>query len=100
MAALNALPAAVDDATAEQWDAIEVMTNRAFRYGTGFMLNNDPFNIGPNRRAFGHPGIGGAIGFGDPEAKMGFSYCGNRMAPVADRGPFAGSLIDAAYASL
>lgn len=92
--------AAIEDAIAEQWDAVEVMTNRPFRFGTGFMLNNVPFNIGPNPRAFGHPGVGGAIGFADPDATLGFSYCGNRMAPVADRGPFAGALIDAAYASL
>jgi CubicO group peptidase (beta-lactamase class C family) len=77
-----------------------MMTKRPFRFGTGFMLNNEPFNIGPNPRAFGHPGVGGAIGFADPDAKLGFSYCCNRMAPVADRGPFAGALIDAAYASL
>ena len=45
-------------------------------------------------------GIGGAVGFGDPVRHLGFSYCCNRMAPIADLGPFAPPMIDAMYAAL
>jgi CubicO group peptidase (beta-lactamase class C family) len=90
----------VKDATAEAWDGMDRMTNRHFRFACGFMLSCPPFPFGGRRDNFGHTGIGGAIGFGDPHARLGFSYCGNRMAPIADTGPFATALIDATYASV
>ena len=81
-----------------RWDGVEAMTQRHFRYGLGFMLDCPPFPlIGP--RNFGHPGIGGPLGFGDPERRLGFGYACNRMAPVADIGP-ARAMIEAAYDSL
>lgn len=93
-------PDLVADAIAEQWDDVDRMTNRHFRFACGFMLSCPPFPFGGRRDNFGHTGIGGAIGFGDPYARLGFSYCGNRMAPIADTGPFATPLIDAMYASV
>ena len=87
-----------DRAISARWDGIEAMTQRHFRYGLGFMLDCPPFPLaGP--RNFGHPGIGGPLGFGDPERRLGFGYASNRMAPVADIGP-ARALIAAAYESL
>jgi CubicO group peptidase (beta-lactamase class C family) len=81
-----------------RWDGIEAMTQRHFRYGLGFMLDCPPFPLlGP--RNFGHPGIGGPVGFGDPDRRLGFGYACNRMAPVADIGP-ARAMIAAAYDSL
>ena len=85
------------DAAAERWDGIEAMTSRHFRFGTGFQLTCPAFRMGPNANNFGHAGLGGAVAFADPDRRLGFSYCGNRLAPVADRGPFAGALIDALY---
>ena len=90
----------VTDAISEQWDDMDRMTNRHFRFGCGFMLSCPPFPFGGRRDNFGHTGIGGAIGFGDPDARLGFSYCGNRMAPIADTGPFATPLIEAMYAAV
>jgi CubicO group peptidase (beta-lactamase class C family) len=89
--------ATIADATREQWNAVEAMTNRHFRYGTGFMLSCPPFPVGGNPRNFGHPGVGGATGFGDPDRRLGFCYAGNHMAPVADAGPYATRLVDAVY---
>lgn len=93
-------PELVADAIAEQWDEMDRMTNRHFRFACGFMLSCPPFPFGGRRDNFGHTGIGGSIGFGDPHARVGFSYCGNRMAPIADTGPFATPLIDAMYGAL
>jgi CubicO group peptidase (beta-lactamase class C family) len=90
----------IADATCEHWDDLDRMTNRPFRFSCGFMLSCPPFPFGGHRANFGHTGIGGAIGFGDPQRKIGFSYCGNRMAPIADTGPFAGPLIEALYAAV
>ena len=90
----------LEDAITEQWDAIEKMTNRHFRYGSGFMLNNTCFNLGANRRSFGHPGLGGAIAFADPDAQLGFGYCGNRIHAIDDNGPCGMALVNALYESL
>lgn len=77
------------------------------RFGPGFMLAMD--NRHPNRggegliigpRAFGHVGMGGSLGFADPEARMAFGYTMNRLGPgllLNDRGQ---SLADAAYRCL
>ena len=87
----------MEDAIREQWDSMEKMTNRHFRYGTGFMLNNPHFHLGNNPRNFGHPGLGGPLGFADPDAHMGFGYCCNRIHAIDDTGPCGSALINAVY---
>ena len=64
----------------EQWQQTDAL-GMPCRMSIGFMLRNDalvPYNDNP--RSFGHIGLGGALAFGDPDAKLGFSFCGNRMA--------------------
>jgi CubicO group peptidase (beta-lactamase class C family) len=65
------------------------------------LLLNTPEAVymGPNMRSFGHHGIGGSIGFCDPDAGMGFSYACNKMHAVGTNGPRAARLIDAFYSS-
>lgn len=90
--------ALLERAITARWDGVEAMTRRHFRYGLGFMLDCPPFPlVGP--RNFGHPGVGGAVAFGDPDRGLGFGFAVNRMVPVADIGP-AGALIRAVYSSL
>ena len=45
----------------------------------------------------GHHGLGGSIGFCDPDAGIGFAYCCNKMHAVGTNGPRAKRLIDALY---
>jgi CubicO group peptidase (beta-lactamase class C family) len=47
------------------------------RFGLGFMMPVPGATMGPNERAFGHPGMGGSLGFADPEARVGFGYVMN-----------------------
>ena len=70
------------------------------RFGLGFMMPVPGATMGPNDRAFGHPGVGGSLGFADPEARLGFGYAMNLSgsAILIDERPAA--LIDALYASL
>ncbi len=72
------------------------------RFGGGFMLTQDrpDARFGPNPGAFGHPGAGGALGFADPESKVGFGYVVNRMGPHILLDPRATALVDAVYGAL
>jgi CubicO group peptidase (beta-lactamase class C family) len=67
--------------------------------GLGFVPTSERRPLGTSPRAFGHFGTGGALGFGDPDAKLGFGYVMNHVIPrwqsTRNR-----TLIDAVYASL
>jgi len=72
------------------------------RFGLGVMLPQArrDARFGPGERAFGHPGAGGALGCGDPEAKIGFGYTPNLLGPHILLDPRAVALLDAVYTSL
>lgn len=67
--------------------------------GLGFVPTSERRPLGTNARSFGHFGTGGALGFGDPDAQLGFGYVMNHVIPrwqsTRNR-----SLVDAAYAAL
>lgn len=70
------------------------------RFGLGFMLTEPEAAFGPNASAFGHPGMGGSLGFADPEARLGFGYVTNMLGARIQLDPRAERLIEAVYASL
>ena len=72
------------------------------RFGLGFMLPQErpDARFGPSKRAFGHPGAGGSLGFADPEHRVGFGYVMNRMGPHVLLDQRAVALIDAVYKSV
>jgi CubicO group peptidase (beta-lactamase class C family) len=93
--------ASIENMIREQHHQIEVVQERHYHQGLGILLNSpDAVYMGPNPRAFGHHGIGGSIGFGDPDSHIGFSYVVNRFHAVGTNGPRARRLIDALYESL
>ena len=83
----------------EQSDGEDEVLGIRTRIGLGFFLSQDREGgrLGPNPRAFGHPGAGGSVGFADPDAKLGFAYVMNRMGPHILLDPRATALIDAVY---
>jgi CubicO group peptidase (beta-lactamase class C family) len=84
----------------EQHNQVEALQDRPYHQALGVLLNTpEAVYMGPNPRSFGHHGIGGSIGFCDPDAGIGFSYCCNKMHAVGTNGPRAARLIDALYAS-
>lgn len=55
---------------------LDLPANRSFYLSLGFWRSCPPMPwTGP--RAFGHPGAGGSVAFGDPDAKLGFGYVTN-----------------------
>ena len=83
----------------EQHHQTEALQDRPYHQALGLLLNTpEAVYMGPNMRSFGHHGIGGSIGFCDPDARMGFSYACNKMHAVGTNGPRAARLIDAFYA--
>jgi len=93
-------PESIERARTEQSRGPDAVLIVETRFGLGFMMPVPGATIGPNNRAFGHPGLGGSLGFADPEARMGFGYVMNLSgsAILIDERPAA--LIDALYASL
>ena len=84
--------------TTEQHHQTEALQDRPYHQALGLLLNTpEAVYMGPNMRSFGHHGIGGSIGFCDPDARMGFSYACNKMHAVGTNGPRAARLIDALY---
>jgi CubicO group peptidase (beta-lactamase class C family) len=82
-----------------QHNQTELLQDRPYRQALGVLLNTpEAVFMGSNPRSFGHHGLGGSIGFGDPDAQLGFSYCCNQMHAVGTNGPRARRLIDAVYA--
>ena len=94
-------PEGVKRMTTEQHNLAEVIRGRAYHQASGVLLNTPPFvYMGPNARAFGHHGSGGAIGIGDPDAKVGFGYGMSRMHADPTNGPRGGGLIKATFECL
>lgn len=94
------LSAATIDRLREQgWYGRCEMTDRIFRYGHGFFLNEPATSpMGPNDRSFGHPGAGGAHGFADPEAQIAFAYSPTLMCAGGGIGDRCAALVSALYA--
>lgn len=68
-------------------------------FGLGFIPTSERRPLGPNTSAFGHFGTGGALGFADPDARVGFGYVMNHVIPrwqsTRNR-----ALVDAFYSAL
>ena len=50
-------------------------------FGLGFQPTSARRRLGPNPRAFGHFGTGGALGFADPDSGVAFGYVMNHVIP-------------------
>ena len=91
--------ASIEQMLTEQHNMTELLQERPYHQALGVLLNTPvAVYMGPNPRSFGHHGIGGSIGFADPDGRMSFSYAVNKMHSVGDNGPRARRLIDAMYA--
>ena len=69
------------------------------QFSLGFMKPSANWRFG-GPRAFGSPGTGGALGFADPDAGIGYGYVTSRMGTVFTGDPRDVALRDALYAAL
>jgi CubicO group peptidase (beta-lactamase class C family) len=93
-------PRTIEAARVEQHRDREIILQRSYRQALGFLLNTPgDFPIGPNPNAYGLLGMGGAVGFCDPDAELAFGYVENRMHKETGLGPRAPRLFGAMYAS-
>jgi CubicO group peptidase (beta-lactamase class C family) len=92
-------PATLGEATAEHSSGRDFVLGRPSRFGLGFQLTQPERPLGTSSRSFGHFGVGGSLGFADPDAKLAFAYVMNLSRP-GWQNPRNRALIDAVYASL
>jgi len=87
------------EATSVQSEGWCPVLEREAAFGLGFQPTRPDRPFGPNPGSFGHFGTGGALGFGDPQARVGFGYVMNAVRPRW-QSPRNRALIDALYACL
>src|SRR5205807_112841 len=88
--------------------AIDAVLLVGLRFGLGFMKSSDNRRGPPgaqdslilSEEAFGHPGMGGSLGFADPRARMSFGYTMNKQGRGVLLNQRGQSLVDATYRSL
>src|SRR3990170_3547428 len=91
---------AIEQAIVEQSSGPDAVLGQEYRYGLGFMLTLPEHPFGPNPRAFGHTGMGGALGFADPDAGVAFAYTMNQMGTFSGlEDPRWPPLVEALYAA-
>ena len=77
----------------------ECMKVDGIQFSLGFMKSTPALRFG-SARAFGSPGAGGALGFADPEAGVGYAYVTNRMGTRLSGDPRDVALRDALHSSI
>ena len=87
-------PETVDAATRVQSAGEDLVLGYETRYATGFQLSF-PFRPMTGEGSFGHYGMGGSVGFADPERGIAFGYVMNQMLPSGGVDPRTRSLVDA-----
>jgi CubicO group peptidase (beta-lactamase class C family) len=87
------------EATSAQSEGWCPVLEREATFGLGFQPTRPDRPFGPSLGGFGHFGTGGAVGFADPQAGVGFGYVMNAVRPRW-QSPRNRALIDAFYACL
>jgi CubicO group peptidase (beta-lactamase class C family) len=88
--------------------AVDAVLLVGMRFSLGFVKSSDNRRREPGARdsvilsesAFGHPGLGGSLGFADPAARLSFGYTMNKQGRGVLLNERGQSLVDAVYRSL
>jgi CubicO group peptidase (beta-lactamase class C family) len=72
-------PEQIVDATTQRTEGPDVVIlNLDLQFGLGFFVPSTLLQLG-GPKSFGHFGMGGSMGWADPEAELGFGYVMNKM---------------------
>jgi CubicO group peptidase (beta-lactamase class C family) len=77
------------------WSACDQVLGKPLGWAQGFLKEDDGV-FSPNRESFGHAGMGGALGWCDPKARLSLAYTMNRC-DWRVRSPRAVALCEALY---
>jgi len=75
---------ALANAIEEQIAGVDCVMNLEGRMALGFALSGGFFQTFRGESAFGYPGLGGHMAFGDPDSGVGFAYVANQMRSPPD----------------
>ncbi|MBY0563001.1 MAG: beta-lactamase family protein [Hyphomonadaceae bacterium] len=92
-------PHAFEALTKRHWLGADLVLPFGVDWRAGVMGNSNRF-YGPNAEAFGHSGMGGSVGFGDPVARVSVGYVMNKQSHHIAGDPRSLRLIEALYACL
>jgi CubicO group peptidase (beta-lactamase class C family) len=92
-------PSLVAEASRPQSEGVCPVLGEEVTFGLGFVPTTPRRPLGPNPHSFGHFGTGGALGFADPDAGIGFGYVMNHVIPRWQSSRNR-ALIDAVYRAL
>ena len=87
------------EATSAQSEGWCPVLERHATFGLGFQPTRPDRPFGPDPGSFGHFGTGGAVGFADPTAGVGFGYLMNGVRPRWQNARNR-ALVDALYGCL
>jgi CubicO group peptidase (beta-lactamase class C family) len=93
-------PESIARATTEQASGPDALIMMPTRFALGFWLSRPEAPLGPNPNNFGHPGLGGSVGFADPDRHIGFGYVMNQLKAGLLVGGTGERLVTALYESL
>jgi CubicO group peptidase (beta-lactamase class C family) len=77
----------------------KILFDMDIQFGLGFMLHSSLLALG-GEHSFGHFGMGGSMGWADPDAELSFGYVMNRLDLGMAGDTRSSRLIDACYAAL
>lgn len=83
-------PERIDTMRALQTDAYDLVAGRRIRKGMGYQLGGETADgaeseMGRSGREFGHTGLGGSIGFADPEQRLAFGLTKTLLVDEPDK---------------
>ncbi len=84
-----------------QHSLLERVMSRPYRQALGVLRSTYPVTwFGPGASSFGHHGVGGSMGFADPDRRVGFAYATAKFHSRLDTGTRSRRLAEALYACL
>jgi CubicO group peptidase (beta-lactamase class C family) len=83
---------------AQSWSELDLTMRKPMGWSQGFLKEQSSL-FSPNPSWFGHPGIGGSMGYADPAEGISLGYVVNRMRPKV-RSPTALAISRSLYESL